>query len=116
MDDVIAGGEKESEEERERRVMGGGGVEKRRTRIDKLPMRPQESIWTPPPPPAHQQRSQGDSALHPHYERAVAVTGDCGQQYGFTALSRSLSFTLTVYSHHGRDMQGAVLDRPPETF
>lgn len=74
-------------------------------------MRPQESIWKPPPP-THQQRSQGDSTLHPHYERVVAVTGE----YGFTALSRSLSITLTVYSHHGRDMQDAVLDRPPETL
>lgn len=101
--------------ERERSNVGGG---RRRTRVDKLTIRLQEFMCPPPPlpPPAHQQRSQGDSALHPHYHRAVAVTGDCWLQYGFTALSRSLSFTLTVYSHHGGDTQDTVLDRPPETF
>lgn len=114
MDDVIAGGGKK-ERERNRRGVGGlgGEVEKRRTRVDRLPIRPRESIWSPP---AHQQRSQGATTLHPHYKRAVAVTGDCGLQYGFTALSHNLSFTLTVYSHHRRDTQDVALDRPPETF
>lgn len=80
MDDVIAGGEKEREGKGGGGGGGGGGAgvgggaEKGRTRVDKLPTLPQESIWTPRSP----QRSQGDSALHPHYKRAVAVTGDCG--------------------------------------
>lgn len=33
-----------------------------------------------------------------------------------SALSHNLSFTLTVYCHHGWDIQYVVLDRPPETF
>lgn len=77
MDDVIAGGEKG----REGGKKGGGGgcggrggdggaVEKRWTVVDKLPTRLLESIWTPCSP----ERSQGVSALHPHYKGAVAVT------------------------------------------
>lgn len=119
MDDVIAGGEKkrgkETGESEVGRVWGGGGLKKRRIRVNKLPLRPQESIWntTHPPHPAHQQRSQGASALHPHYKRAAAVTGDCGLQYGFTAPSHRLSFTLTVYSHHGRDIAGRCIRSSP---
>lgn len=69
--------------------------------VDKLTVRPRESIWTPCAP----ERSQGDSALHPHYKRAITVTGDCELQYGFTAPPHNLSFTLTVHSHHRRRIQ-----------
>lgn len=51
-------------------VVTGGAVEKRWTVVDKLPTRLLESIWTPCSP----ERSQGVSALHPHYKGAVAVT------------------------------------------
>lgn len=42
----------------------------------------------------------------------------CGHPWGtirLSALSHNLSFSLTVYCHHGRDIQYVVLDRPPET-
>lgn len=100
------------EEKKRGKEKGVGGVEKRRTRVDKLFTRPWESIWTP----CSLERSQGDSTLHPHYKRTFAVTEGCELQYGFTAPSHNLSFTLTVYSHHGRDIQYVVLDCPPETF
>lgn len=74
MDDVIAGGEKGREGGKKVEgvdvVTGGGAVEKRWTVVDKLPTRLLESIWTPCSP----ERSQGVSALHPHYKGAVAVT------------------------------------------
>lgn len=77
MDDVIAGGEKGREGEKKVEgvdvvvgVVTGGVVEKRWTVVDKLPTRLLESIWTPCSP----ERSQGVSALHPHYKGAVAVT------------------------------------------
>lgn len=78
MDDVIAGGEKGREGGKKVEgvdvvvgvVTGGGAVEKRWTVVDKLLTRLLESIWTPCSP----ERSQGVSALHPHYKGAVAVT------------------------------------------
>lgn len=86
---------------------GGRGLKK-----DELPVRPQESTRTSC---ARQQRSQGGSGLHPYYKRVAAVTRDAGLQRGSTALSHSLSFTLAVHSHHGRDTRDVVLDHPPET-
>lgn len=115
MDDVIAGGEKKRGKETGESEVGrvGGGVEKKEDQGRQA--RPRNPSGTPPTPPhpAHQQRSQGASALHPHYKRAAAVTGDCGLQYGFTAPSHRLSFTLTVYSHHGRDIAGRCIRSSP---
>lgn len=65
------------EEKRRSKESGGReGVKIVGTRVDKLPTRPWESIWTPCSP----ERSQGDSALHPHYKRATTVTIQ-GAQY-----------------------------------
>ena len=112
MDDVIAGGEKKrGKETGESEVEGGGGLKKKEDQSRQAPTAAPgiHLDHHPPPRPAHQQRSQGASALHPHYKRAAAVTGDCGLQYGFTAPSHRLSFTLTVYSHHGRDIAGCCI-------
>jgi len=56
MDDVVAGGEKERKEKGWKQGEGGGVAEKKRTRVQKLPARPLESIWTP----CSAKRSQGD--------------------------------------------------------
>lgn len=99
IDDVIAGGEKR----RERKKgwgdggEGGGELKRRGRKEDKPPTRALESIWsiiliTKEP-------SLWPETLQP--------------QYGFTDLPRSLSFTLTVYSHHGGDVQCVVGDRRP---
>lgn len=55
--------EKKRAERRERGDVMGGGVEKRRTRVDKLPMRARESIWTPP---ALLLTSKGHRATQPY--------------------------------------------------
>lgn len=86
------------EEEKEKK--GKGGRREKRwkwTVVDKLPTRP-PGIYLDPDSP---ERSQGDSTLHPHYKRAVAVARVCGRQYGpvilhWQPVQPSLSFALTV--------------------
>lgn len=87
-----------------------GEVEKRRTRVDKLPMRPRESIWTPCSP----ERSQGDSTLHPHYKKAIAVTVGYNMALLLCHTTCHLPSLSTVIMEE--TYRGVVLDRPPETF
>lgn len=117
MDDVIAGGEKE-------RVLGGmvGGFEQRRTWVDKLPMRPQESIWTPPHhhhPHPLLLSGKGHGATQPH----ILITDEP------PLWPRTVGYNMALRHRHTachlpslstvimeETLQDAVLDRPPETF
>lgn len=99
--------------EKEMVVVDGGGVEKRRTRVDKLPTLPQESIWTPCSPERSQGRLSLTSSLQKSHRCDWRLWG-CNMALLLRHTTCHLPSLSTVIMEE--TYSNEVTDRSPETF